>query len=185
MRTDPTDPHQTGERPRRPSQPRVWRLGWTSACCPDPTFDALSATCPTPLESRTLPKAASERSKPTAPFLYQRTAARVRVVCVLLRLGIEPRFQPPEPGTSWGHPGCFSIIGRIAKVRWNQRKRSQERDFGRRKGIGRAQSVRWSAECRVGTRALQPLEGAAHAMRPRSREWRVGGSTADEWWRKL
>jgi len=47
----------------------------------------------------------------------------------LLRLGIETCFRPPQPRASQGHPGRFSFIGRIAEVRWKQRKRSRKGRF--------------------------------------------------------
>jgi hypothetical protein len=47
----------------------------------------------------------------------------------LLPVRIEPRLRPPHPGASQGHPGRFSSIGRIAEVRWKQRKRDAEGRF--------------------------------------------------------
>jgi hypothetical protein len=41
----------------------------------------------------------------------------------LLHLGMEPRSALPHPGAPSGPPGRFSSIGRIAEVRWKQRKR--------------------------------------------------------------
>jgi hypothetical protein len=47
----------------------------------------------------------------------------------LLRMGMEPRSGMPHPGASRGHPGRFSSIGRIAEVRWEQRRRGRKQRF--------------------------------------------------------